>query len=516
MQRISDVFSRWLEDAFNEGTNRTASQGDENEGGEDNEQTSGSVPPNDDAGRSPLSPLQPEASQSSVTLDSTDITQHLRADNTIDNNQDDVNPVENLVEELDLDSRDVGEDGSRFESEESKQSMLSEPLDDDCETPGFVFQDKGLEERAIVAGKAGKLRDGGIEMETEGCERPESPSVSEQLCTCGANDGLLEESCSVQNRSSLSSNNFIVSNGGRQTETLSLSKVDFEDTNMSMLHIDMKEKRKHFEPNGKDILRDVDEGLSTETNSLTSSKTSEVCLGDDIKTYLQNAFEERQNEPLLHDCENAACSCNKLVDDETSVSSDLGKHDSFENPGSVSNDSTSEQSIEKERTSSATVGDVTEINSRKNLAEASVSRNSPPNSLSYDEDLEGTGFDAVANSEEVTVNDRSERRSSEENSFRNSHIRERESTDTAAYSRSSRVGPSRMQADLTTASRLGPFRDISARRRHAAATRIQRCFRLQKKKTESHADFEEDFLKHYDMPTPIMCYKGHRNARTMV
>lgn len=75
------------------------------------------------------------------------------------------------------------------------------------------------------------------------------------------------------------------------------------------------------------------------------------------------------------------------------------------------------------------------------------------------------------------------------------------------------VDSSRLRAGNSTSS------DEAASRRETAATRIQRCFRLQKKHAEQFSSFDDADDGDDDnvlVPRLLSSYKGHRNARTMV
>ena len=80
-----------------------------------------------------------------------------------------------------------------------------------------------------------------------------------------------------------------------------------------------------------------------------------------------------------------------------------------------------------------------------------------------------------------------------------------------------RIPPSFDSSRMRTGS--STLSDETASRREAAATRIQRCFRLQKKYAErftSFDDADDDDDEIVLVPRLLSSYKGHRNARTMV
>lgn len=134
----------------------------------------------------------------------------------------------------------------------------------------------------------------------------------------------------------------------------------------------------------------------------------------------------------------------------------------------------------------------------------------------------GSGIEMMLSTEPVSMNSSATESRCEEGLFREGISREPFVAEREQEERTySREGPSRSRIGMpsgVSSPRVGPLRDMSVRRRHAAATRIQRCFRMQKKKSDCYTydDDDDEVLPGYALPKPLMCYKGHRNARTMV
>ena len=586
MQRISDVFSRWLEDAFNEGVNQSANQSDGNEDPEDRESHSESEPPN--SVERPPSPPQPGfprdyiASEGAIeNVPNMQEDDMFDGDNRID--EDEISPVEDLVEDLDLGGSDISDNvsrgnlGSRLKLDVAD---VDKGVSSDCEADR-------IQERPGEASNAPEIW-GNPTLKADDTKIEQSSFDGGRLCTCGSDEDLFDEPCFAKAGSTLNCSKFNSTNGSRDLDTLSLDEEEYEEystpvagpkeekgrticevRNDALMNADGKSL-----PEAKscsvgslhplencDVLSDIDEMTNLEhtldiernfnntlcgcddrkNNALSGSistlhvvdvelgcsdrtevgdcndsegrennKTREsnddcIVCDDDIRI-LDETVHLGQTEHVLSGDSEAAASKTVKMDSTSDVYGSLGSLEptpAIEVPDGAVNVSNSTNPVNLD-------GGIDE-DSENRLSKTEGSRNSIPS----------TECSSVATPS--SIDNPSRERGSEdgihiENSLQNDHVTDRESEEgtVAAYENSASEGPSRTIAEVTSTDRVGPLRDFSVRRRHAAATRIQRCFRLQKKKTESQVDDEEEFLSNFEMPSPIMCYKGHRNARTMV
>ena len=598
MQRISDVFSRWLEDAFNEGVNRSTNQSDGSGGENDHESVSGSESPNN-VERSPTPP-QAEASIScSVTEDNVANAQTMQA-NKID--EDDVNPVEDMVEDLDLGGSDVSDYLSRFElKNKEKADAVDEAVSDNgnnLESDPILekFQHREEEEsRAVDVSKD-------ITLSVNNSERDE-PLV--MPCSCGSDEGLFEESCSSKTGNVLNSNKFNIINGDRESGTLSLGAEDFEEVPVPLVYSEVEDKKlmshaddlspESMDSSNRSLIISKDSGVSVNANRTldfkNNSEVNTVCSYDDnmndreflsdsgshstlveSKSGASNAMVEDLNDigsfgdlpgrckrgdtigndpreaeidktnEIISNDESTPCSAHMSVldesakhclfggnlsdDDVTSLDTatrvdktgDLDEIPRYTEPASAIQGS-ADSGTNIDNTTSTNLDDEMDESSKNDRCETEISRHSAPGRRKSDVELERTSLAASSDSMDCYSHEGgSEEGKLSESALRSDHVTDGEGAERPGTSDegSAREGHPRTRADMPSAFRVGPLRDVSVRRRHAAATRIQRCFRLQKKKTETNADNEEDFLDNFEIPTPIMCYKGHRNARTMV
>ena len=583
MQRISDVFSRWLEDSFNESANQSNSQGGTNEGGDDHE----SIPGPGTAGntdQSASSP-QPEAFDNSEVVECTVMNEPLK--------DDDINPVEDMVEILDLDGSETGDSMSHLHvgsGEKTTDGVLDEVVNNDCdveESAPLLDIVQNQEEKTNFVAETLINNEGEF---NNSVEAQQTLIGRQQLCACGSDEGLFEESCSVCPSSSLNSNKAsCVINGNAAPCTLPLNEAQFEEQSTSLIHPKEEKRTASCEMN-TDTLVDYGESISpNSTNSQSSSLLLSEDLGiagdsdgildsqnslevkrrrklaDDSKLYsstenssacresddsiiasehnkitaaegkdaneieLVGTTERNLNCRTTRDCEygkERLSNCNSNDNRKTTAE---GMYNIDENLGYVESVLAVDGSkdLNSKRSSSVNIDAEKEDNSKSDTCEALISKNDKCETVVSKNSLSNRGTDCEeaygmklsrvsmdCSSHEKSLDDDE----SAENASADNHITEVDRLERPGTSNesSARELPSATCTNVTSSTRIGPLRDLSARRRHAAATRIQRCFRLQKKKNETSADSEEDMMHNFDMPTPLMCYKGHRNARTMV
>ena len=598
MQRISDVFSRWLEDAFNEGANRSTNQGDGSGGDNDNESISSAESPNN-IEQSPT-PLQAEASINCVVTEDNVSNAQTFQDDKID--EDDINPVEDMVEDLDLGGSDVSEYISRFElgnREKADAGLIDEVVSDNG---------KDLEAAPILKRcqqqEASNATDVSNDI-TLNVDHSEKDQPSLMQCSCGSDEGLFEESCSIKTGNVLNSNKFNITNGNRASGTLSLGEADYEEGSVPIVYSEVeKEKlmsltdelsRESIDSSDRSLALSKDSGGSVNTNRTqdfqTNLEINNVCSYDDDmndrgcfsdsgshstlvesklgasnaiveelkdsessgslpgrcrrcdavgnnpkeavidKTTEINLNDERTpckahmrelDESTKHCLFGASSSDDDVASSDTATrvdkTGDLNEIPRFVQPTpAIQSSADSRTSIDS--TTSSNLEDEMHNNSKNDHCETGFSRHSVPGRGTGDGELDGTKLAVASDSIDCCSQEGgSEEGKLLERTLRSDHVTDGESRETPGTSVDSctREGQSRTRADVPSAFRVGPLRDVSVRRRHAAATRIQRCFRLQKKKTETNTDNEEEFLRNFQIPAPIMCYKGHRNARTMV
>ena len=581
MQRISDVFSRWLEDAFNESTNHPNSQSGTNEEGNDHESISGPGSPGN-TDQSTCSP-QPETFENSEVGECTVMNEPLK--------DDDINPVEDMVEVLDLDGSETGDSMSNFHvgsNEKPTGRVLDEVVNNNCDVEEAApLLDRVQKQEGKTNYVAEKLINNEGEFNNS-VETQQTLSGRQQLCACGSNAGFFEESCSVSPSSSLDSGKASVINGNAVPCLLPLNAAQFEEQSTSLKHCKEGKQRASCEMKA-DVFADGGESISPNSTNFQSSSlfpSEDLGIVGDSDEILesQNTLEVKKRRILADDSglnsstENSpACRDSDNSNHSSEYSTITGAED--KNPNEVELDGITERNLncrtthqhceyENERlkncnsnndrkTTAQKMYNIDEnsgyvktelavegskdlhskVNSLVNIdaekedhaksdilinkndqCETFMSTHALPNRVTgNEEEFDEMKLSTV--SMDCTSHERSlDDDASAENASADSHSTEVDSLGRPGISdeTSARELPSGARTAVASSTRIGPLRDISARRRHAAATRIQRCFRLQKKKNETYADNEEDMTHNFDMATPLMCYKGHRNARTMV
>ena len=581
MQRISDVFSNWLEEAFNEGVRGTSHSEPNDEGNSQSEPDEDSNPelPNPESnvfsnGRSTPTALLSVHSGGTATPDSdiVDPCVETKLDEVMEesftgNNLGTVECIEKITEGLQ--SNLIGSEAPSTRGRESESEISP---DVETQEPGSS-EDLGSHEREIVAGSLPRVADGKRDVNSSKPTFDMSSNMDDFIakqghkqsyipCDSETNDDSGTSYSNVQCQSEIGkicvlglqsgndktdSNSIFENETDKQTscgpknldDNTDKSEEDLKSQNTSYGNEDANRGSRDYRTsmasssivaNKNDCSDQALQGTAANNHKASSYELDPVGSATIKSTFVNNQIAQYLADSASEKCsqtkKGVSVRENRGGDASEKSSPDLNKtYEDTDRPelteskccilnhatsAEIKHDSDDKQN-EPKRDFCAT--DHT-VKSRLRPSEDNIfSKGSPIN------DNENELRESVVEESSSKLPRRAP--SSNEDSTRLRTTINDGELQTCTSRRSSvssrRISPSFDSSRMRTGSSTSS--DDAASRREAAATRIQRCFRLQKKHAEQFSSFDDDADNDEDnvlVPRLLSSYKGHRNARTMV